>query len=382
MKKIGFTFLLLIIMYEMPSCTVPNTEKYIAIPQARTVIGNDKFCFEKESSFTGVAGEEAKLGKIYLRKEHVVILTKYNIKKHLITNSEYLEFMENTSYHPLQERYNKESFRENMELSDEAVTGITLFDAVAYCQWLSEKTGKLHRLPTNAEWEYAAIANTGNMFPWGNTNKFLAETKIKIPLTRKSMSIYQVTEDTSKFGMSNLMGGVEYTLDCYDEEFYDKSPKVNPVCLIPNNADCVMRGIDDYNDLKNHNLLDFGLYAMRWNSIDDYNGYSYFRTVRDEGTIFNKGTVDESVYSPQIARAKSKKVRIYPHASESTNFSEYRCFSDLYILFESPSKLFYRCFVQTREEDIFGDTVKIWKTGWIAKEDLDILPKKWYEATP
>lgn len=41
-------------------------------------------------------------------------------------------------------------------------------DAVAYCQWLNTQTGKLYRLPTDSEWEFAASNAKGDKYSWGN----------------------------------------------------------------------------------------------------------------------------------------------------------------------------------------------------------------------
>ena len=50
----------------------------------------------------------------------------------------------------------------------EPVTHISWHDAMAYCRWLAEVTGKSFRLPTEAEWEKAARGTLGQTYPWGD----------------------------------------------------------------------------------------------------------------------------------------------------------------------------------------------------------------------
>jgi len=84
-----------------------------------------------------------------IRPAHQVRLSDFFIGKYEITIAQYLEFHKATKRKWSAEPPNKQDTRK-------PIIGVTWHDAVAYCAWLSNKTGEKYRLPTEAEWEYAA----------------------------------------------------------------------------------------------------------------------------------------------------------------------------------------------------------------------------------
>lgn len=52
-------------------------------------------------------------------------------------------------------------------IHNQPVQGVTWEEAVGYCDWLADETGRPYRLPTEEEWEKAARGTDGRLFPWG-----------------------------------------------------------------------------------------------------------------------------------------------------------------------------------------------------------------------
>lgn len=356
-----------------------KNSNFIDIESAPAIIGNDSFKITQRE-FTGVHGEKNKPGIKYLLKEHEIFLDEYKISKYLITNEEFYTFRKETGYKSLYEIEKDVSgdyVYNGILMKSNPVKRITLLDAIAYCQWYSDNNNVLCRLPTNAEWEYSALKNQRQLFPWGNDNKILKETLTDKQVKRDNYSVYEITEDSSPLGICNLMGGCEYTLDCYDDSFYENSPKKKPLCLIPKNAMNVMRGIPYYNEIETNS---FGLYELTWNSISSWNGFSYFRTVIDCGTIFNKDTMDESVYFVNIGEIKNNNIKIYTHPDCNSESESITCESKLYILFKSTKNNYYRVFLQTYEKNILGNICKTWKIGWVNGTEISLTNEKWYKT--
>jgi formylglycine-generating enzyme required for sulfatase activity/energy-coupling factor transporter ATP-binding protein EcfA2 len=186
-----------------------------------------------------------------------IYLDDFWIGKYQITNEEFKEFVDGGGYGKARKKMWSEEgwlWREENEIfepvylhdrkrngSNFPVVGISWYEAEAYANWLSERTGHRYRLPTEAEWEKAARGTDGFEYPWGEhfdknlCNSWESELRRTSPV-----GIYP--KGKSPYGCFDMVGNVlEWCSDWYNVDYYANSPDRNPKGP-PDGADRVFRG--------------------------------------------------------------------------------------------------------------------------------------------
>lgn len=100
-----------------------------------------------------------------------------------------------------------------------------------YCRWLSKKTGKLYRLPTEAEWEWAARAGTSTAYYFGDDPKDLGEHAWYEP--NSDVAPHPIgKKKANPWGLHDVYGNVaEFCLDLYSKDIYGTFPRDKPTLL-------------------------------------------------------------------------------------------------------------------------------------------------------
>lgn len=162
-----------------------------------------------------------------------------------------------------------------------AMNEISWYDAVEYCNWKSEKEGlskaytingekvtcdftaKGYRLPTEAEWEYAARGgNKSEGYKYSGSSNYL---KVAWMRENSGSKVHKVgTKDPNELGIYDMSGNLyEWCWDRYNENYYKNSPKENPSGTTTG-SQRVLRGGD-------WSITDFSCrVARRRNVIPDY----------------------------------------------------------------------------------------------------------------
>ena len=158
-----------------------------------------------------------------------VTLTRFYISRHLITNAQYEQF------EPAHARKRMPGAADR-----NPVVYVSSLDAMKFCNWLSTRERKKYRLPTEAEWEYAAKGTDGRLYPWGDYEgrgdlaNFADRNTVFAWSDREIDCGYAETSPVgafplgaSPFGVEDMAGNAwEWCLDYY--EAYRGAPRVNP----------------------------------------------------------------------------------------------------------------------------------------------------------
>ena len=216
-----------------------------------------------------------------LPQHRVKITTHYYLGIHEVTVGSFRQFVGETGYKTEGERDGKGGARWNgrgqgvtprdpacgwrdpgfVQDDRHPVVNVSWNDAVAFCDWLSQKEQVKYRLPTETEWEYACRAGTETTFSWGDAPEKvvqlanMADWKIKtkpIGTTKEKVNQpadgFDVTAPVgsyppNSFGLCDMAGNVwEWCHDWYDAEYYSRSPLESPTGPSDPQTNRIIRG--------------------------------------------------------------------------------------------------------------------------------------------
>jgi formylglycine-generating enzyme len=153
-------------------------------------------------------------------KPHDVTLSSFAIAKNLVTVAEYKAFCEATK--------RKMPFPPAWGWNDNhPMVIVTSIDAEDYCKWLSATYGSAYRLPTEAEWEYAAKGGNksqGYTFSGGNDMKEVGWFGENSGGKTNPVG----TKNPNELGIYDMSGNVyEWCQDWYGDSYYGTEPSLN-----------------------------------------------------------------------------------------------------------------------------------------------------------
>lgn len=239
---------------------------------------------------------------------HQVTLNSYYISRFEITVEKYRQFVDETNYQTLAEAtgwgaiWNGEkiakeygvNWRMNASNPKYPVSLISFNDALSYCNWLSEKEGfekcytiiddttvnynhqaNGYRLPTEAEWEFAARGgrkSKGYLYAGSNNPDEVAWTKDNVDFKLQNVG----SKQSNELGLFDMSGNVsEWCWDYYGLEYYKSGEENNPIGPSEGKPR-IMRGGGLYYPNRYNRV------ANRMNAtVDEKGGIDGFRIVRN-----------------------------------------------------------------------------------------------------
>ncbi|MCQ3977215.1 MAG: hypothetical protein DPW09_27620 [Anaerolineae bacterium] len=246
---------------------------------------------------------------------HRVNLPAFQISQFPITNIQFSAFVkdggyQNEAYWPeakkegywqtgqFRGRFDNEGrdrpydFGSPYNLPNHPVVGVSWYEAVAFCRWLSDKLGRLVRLPTEAEWEKAArgpvsedlsgfenlTGLVGRKYPWGNEEETAARCNMRDTGINATSAVGMFPDGASPgYGVMDMSGNVwEWCSTIWNEEAYPfkVQDEWTEAYLDRTNVHRVLRGGAFSNEAHNVRCA-----ARNWSNPDFRNYNGGFRVV-------------------------------------------------------------------------------------------------------
>jgi formylglycine-generating enzyme required for sulfatase activity len=193
--------------------------------------------------------------------QHRVTIRRFAIGRTHVTRGEFAAFVQASGYRPASDcrdallEFNRSNYPPPEEASWQApgfaqtdrhpVVCIAWNDAQAYARWLAERTRQPYRLPTEAEWEYAARAGTRTPRYWGNALRATCRNANVRDLTYAQrfdrmvdFEIFPCRDgfaatapgarlQPNRFGLYDMLGNAwQWVEDCLPENFHEQEAYV------------------------------------------------------------------------------------------------------------------------------------------------------------
>lgn len=158
----------------------------------------------------------------------------FSIAKYPITNEQFAAFIQDGGYQNpiywdgLAQSVSAPRASDYRE-ADNPKLQVCWYEAMAYSRWLSEKMGFLVRLPSEREWEWAAVGSSGWVYPYG-VEFDIAKTNTREAAFGRSNLVRDFTFVQTVFGTVDMAGNVyEWCLDEAESQSLDTTTRVNRV---------------------------------------------------------------------------------------------------------------------------------------------------------